>query len=191
MNKNDELNPVTKFITASQSNLEIAAAVYDNYEAGREQILKSFFKKLAKRLTAKHPDWESEYAPALFSERYGRFGIWKRLWKGHYRLVIEGYNWGERMIGGVWRDEFYLKGVPLNPKILPAIKELHNRDKCVSRGYYEAEVTLRFPASDWREPATLWRIHTDPRFLEEVEALFRSWMDIASPILDAAYKKKS
>ena len=185
-NKNDDLVAVTEFICASRQNLEIASAVFEQYEAAKAQIISGFFSRLANRLMNKLPGWSWEYAPAFFTERYGRFGIWKNPWKGRYRIVIEAYDWGARTIGGVWRDENTLGSAPRDPNLLAAVKQLHPGDRCVGRTWFEAEVTLRSPAADWRTPEILWRIHSDERFLGEIANLFLDWVKASEKMVDAA-----
>jgi hypothetical protein len=183
---NDDLVPVTEFISASRQNLEIAEAIYAQYEMARERIIQGFFARLGENLINKLPGWSREYAPTFFMERYGQFSIWKESWQGHYRFAIEAYDWGAGMIGGVWRDENALGGVSRNSEILAAINKLHPRDRCRDRVWFEAEVTLRSPAADWRKPEVLWRIHSDAQFLAEVEALFLGWVKSAERLVDAA-----
>lgn len=189
MNKNDDFVPVTEFITTSRKNLEVAAAVYEQYEAAREKIIGQFFDRLGRRLVGKLPGWSWEYAPAFYTERYGRFGIGKESWLRHYMIVVEAYDWGASMIGGVWRNEEALGAVPRGSEILAAVKQIHSGDRCQSRKWYEAEVTLRSPATDWRTPEALWRIHTDDRFLDEVEGLFLGWVKATEVLVDSAINR--
>ncbi len=182
--KNDDLVPITEFITASQNNLEIAAAVFDHYPAARDETLTSFFHNLGERLVGSQTGWWFDYSPKFFTERYGAFKIAKEGWQGKYEIRIEAHNWGEKIIGGVWRHH----GILRHTNYIPGLQEAFAGASLHPKRWmwYEAQFDLQSPSSDWREPGTLWRIQTDPRFLDEVEALFRSWMEIAVPHLDQA-----
>jgi len=184
--KNDDLVPVKEFITASPQNLEIATAIYEQYTAAREQILKNFFERLGKRLMADLPGWGYEYGPPFFTDQYGVFRIFKDSWKRRYEFVLEAYRWGERMNWGVWRREESLNGKPRSPEILAAVKKAFPAAK--SRVYYEAEIPITSPATDWQKPDVLWRLHSDREFLREVEGLFKTLIEIAEGPVDKCVK---
>jgi len=180
--KNDDLVPITEFITASQSNLEIAAAVFDHYLT--EDLPPP---PRTKTKAGKGSDAQDVTSFTLNVDKKGNIKIAKESWQGKYEIRIEAHNWGEKMMGGVWRHH----GILRHTNYIPGLQEAFAGASLHPKRWmwYEAQFDLQSPASDWREPATLWRIHTDPRFLDEVEALFRSWMGIAVPLLDTTCER--
>jgi len=180
-NPQDDLESVASFMTDSQENLAIATSVYDQYETVRQRILREFFAKLRHRLIKNRSGWWSEYAPPFFTTTYGAFKIAKDSWSGEYEIRIEAYDFGDKMIGGVSRCK-EVKGRPYCAPIFEAFKEANWPAR--QRASYEAEVTIKSPAADWRTAETLWRIKTKPEFLDEVEGMFLSWIKISEPLLD-------
>jgi hypothetical protein len=118
----DDLIPVTAFITESERNLEIATVIFERYEEARGEIIKGFLDRLTADLKSKLSGWSFRYEPLFFEERYGAFNMFKKQWKGRYRIRMEALEWGERMGYGVWRDADFLKSIPLSPELLTEVK---------------------------------------------------------------------
>lgn len=188
-NKNNDLDPIAEFIIASESNLETAKAVFENYTKARDLILQQFFEKLRKRLLVENAGWWSDYSPPFFEHRYGAFKIAKSSWQQKYEIRIEAYNSGERMIGGVWRHAKLLGETPYIAGLAEAFAAESQYPKRTA--WYEAQFEIHSPASDWRDPTSLWRIHTDTQFLSEVGALFQNWIEIAESFLDMACRQET
>ena len=110
--KNDDLVPVEQFIAESERNLDIAAAIYEQYEDARAAIVKAFLAELKTDLRANLKDWSFSYDPPFFTSPYGIFSLYKAGWKDRYAILLEAYNHGERMIYGVWRKEEVIGSVP-------------------------------------------------------------------------------
>ena len=179
--------PVRDFILESEQNLDVATAIYEQYEDARKSIMRSFLDRLAERLKKKLPGWTAEYEPSeFFTNRYACFHLFKPHWSKMYTIVLEAYMYGDRMIYGVWRNEDRLGGTARSPELLGAIRKTFSEAK--SRTYYEAEIPFTSPATDWRKPAVLWRIHADETFLAEVEALLLEVVELAEKQIDVLVK---
>lgn len=160
------VDSLTEYMLESEKNLRLAEATYVRYEAARQQIMVGFFKRLTARLTQVLPGWEFHYDAQFFTDKYGAYSACNPAWRKQYFLQLEAFEHGDRIIYGIWRDEDKLRNRRRSAPILAAVQKVHPSAK--SRIYYEAEITLRSPAPDWRPPAILWRIHKDPNFLEDV-----------------------
>ena len=160
------VDPLTEYMLESERNLRLAEATWRRYEAAREQIMSGFFKRLTLRLTQSLPGWKSRYDELFFVAEYSACDVWNPAWEEQYFLRLEAWKNGDRIIYGIWRDEDKLRNRPRSDTLLHAVQKEHPSAK--SRIYYEAELTIHSPAPDWRQPAVLWRIHQDPRFLEDV-----------------------
>ena len=132
----DDSVPIAEFMKASERNLMIATAIHETYEAARQEIVDAFAERLREDLEPELKGWKFRYGP-LIGTRYGHFDFFKKAWKGQYAIRLEGYEWGTKMIYGVWRDANEVEA-PLDAKLLAAVRAIAPRAKC--RGYYEAEM---------------------------------------------------
>jgi hypothetical protein len=162
MKTSDDLVSVKGFITESERNIEIASAIYEQFPAARQDIVREFFRKLAADLERKLPGWSTRYDPPFFDHQYGAFGIFKNTWNELYEVRIEAFKGGESMIYGVWRDERLLRRGARSEKLLAEVRK--NVPDATSRQWYEAEIRMTSPAKDWRKPNVLWRMHSDKTF---------------------------
>jgi hypothetical protein len=183
---NDDLISVKQFIVESKRNLDIATAIYEQYEGARETIIKDFLDRLETSLKAALKGWSYHYDSPFFTSSYGAFFLRKPCWNDRYAIVLEAYNRGERMIYGVWRDENLLKSVPRSPGLLGAVRK--KIPDATSRKYYEAEIRMTSPAKDWRKPEILWRMHSDDSFCAEVAALLVEVVSLAEKHIDVLAK---
>lgn len=188
MKANDDLVPVSQFIAESERNIEIATAIYEHYEDARAQIVSGFLKRLSSTLKAKLPGWSTSYDVPFFTKRYGAFDLFKPAWTERYTVRIEAYDYGKGMVYGVWRDAPSLTGVPPSGKLLAAVKAVLPR--ATSRSYYEAEILMSSPATDWRTPGALWRMHCDTAFHAEVEALLLEIVGLVEAPIDEMVKQR-
>ena len=186
MKTNNDLVPVSQFITESERNLEIASVIYEQYEAARQQIVKEFFDRLTADLKAKLPGWSFRYSEPFFDARHGAFDMFKKPWKERYRIRIEAYQFGVSMGFGVWRDRDLVRGIPFSAELLAAVKE--DFPRATSRDYFEAEISMTSPAPEWRTPKALWQIHSDEAFRAEVEALLLQIVTLTEEHIDALVK---
>ena len=93
------------------------------------------------------------------------------------------------MIYGVWREEGNIAHRPFTGEILTQVKKAHPSAK--ARIYYEAEVRLRSPESDWRPVDVLWQIHRDPLFLADVAGQMLEIATLTERIIDSVVAKRS
>jgi hypothetical protein len=180
---------LTDFILETERNFRIAEMVHISFPTARLQLIERFCEKLGVLLTKKLNGWKWEYWGPFFVERYGALDVWKPLWRDQYRLRLEAWQHGERMIYGIWRneDDEAMKNRSFAGKILTEVKKVHPSAK--ARKYYEAEVTLRSPEPDWRRAGVLWRIHTDVNFLNDVAAQMLEVANLTEKIVDSVVTK--
>lgn len=181
--------PFVQFMLESERNLRVAEAVHKYYEDARQELVVRFFQRLGTSLTKQLGAWKYEYHTPFFTEKYGAFDTWKPAWKGRYRVRIEAYNFGERMIYGIWRDEQKIGGRPFSPQLLSAVKKAIPAAEVKVRKWYEAEITMRSPAADWRPSEVLWRLHGDQSFLEDVSNHVVEVAQITATIIDSIVAK--
>lgn len=185
-NNPDDLVPITEFLLESETNLAVAKAIYDQYENAVGVLIAAFFEKVKSELRVGREDWSFECGKFLV-DQYAGFMLSKPSWKDCYTVRLEASGWGTRMIYGVWRREDRIGGVERNAKLLGMVRESFPSAK--SRRWYEAEVLMTSPASDWSKPEVLWRMHTDKNFLKEVVALLLQVIALAEIQLDAMAMK--
>ncbi len=181
--QNDDLMPVVEFLSLSRENLEVATVIHEQYAAARGEILKRFFEKLGDRLIQDRPEWDWGYSLEFFVDRYGAFWVAKESWRGEYEVRIEASDWGNELVGGVWRNVSILNGREIDRAILTEF-ELQIPSAQAAQ-WYEAYVPITSPVPDWRQPEALWRMQSDDRFLEDVASQFNLWIEIAEQHVDA------
>lgn len=187
MKANNDLIPISDFIAESERNLTVAAAVYEQYEAARDKLVAAFFKRLESDLAATLKNWKFEHSPLFFIERYGAFAAFKPTWKGRYQIRIEAVDYGNRMIYGVWRHEDLVKGVPRSADLLGTVRK--KLPSATSRAWYEAEIRMTSPATDWRKPNVLWRMQSNESFRKEVGALMLELIELTEKQVDCLCKQ--
>jgi hypothetical protein len=179
--------PLIDFILESERNLRVAEAAFESFEGARDQIIRGFCQRLGQRLNKKLIGWQFEYRWPFFTDRYGAFDLWKPTWRDQYHLRLEAWDYGARMIYGVWRDEGNIPRRPFTGEILTQVKKAHPSAK--ARIYYEAEVRLRSPEPDWRPIDVLWQIHTDRSFLADVAGQMLEIVTLTEKIIDSVVAK--
>jgi hypothetical protein len=179
---NNDLIPISDFITESERNLMVATAVYEQYEPARDNLVAAFFKRLESDLAARLQNWQFEYSPPFFIDRYGAFGAFKPTWKNRYQIRIEAVDSGNRMVYGVWRHEDLLKGVPRSADLLATVRR--KLPSATSRAWYEAEIRMTSPATDWRKPNVMWRMQSDESFRKEIATLMIELIDLTGKQVD-------
>jgi hypothetical protein len=138
-------------------------------------------------LSATLNDWAFEYSPRFFIDRWGAFAAFKPIWNGRYQTRVEAVDWGNRMIYGIWRHEDLIKGVPRSAELLATVRKKF--PSATSRFWYEAEIRMTSPATDWRKPTVLWRMQSDESFRKEVAALMLELIDITEKQVDCLSKQ--
>jgi hypothetical protein len=77
---------------------------------------------------------------------------------------------------------------PFCEELLTAIKRLHPSAR--AKAWWEARITMRSPATDWRSPDVLWRMHTEDTFVDNVAAQLLEVAKISVPFIDRLARKK-
>lgn len=188
MKTTDDLIPVKQFMVGGKINVEIATAVYNEYEKVRETIIKAFFERVTKLLKSQKRflSWQISYEGDFFVEEYAAYRLHKKTWKNRYDVRIEAWKYGERMNYGVWRDKKMLSRVEPNSSLLQAVRLKLPRAK--ARDYFEAEIRMDFPEPDWRQPKVIWRMIADKKFEIEVAGLLSEIVDLAEQHIDRRMK---
>jgi hypothetical protein len=188
MKTTGDLIAIKQFMIAGKTNVEIATAVYNEYEAVRESIINDFFDRVTKSLKRqkKFQSWQMSYDGGFFVEEYAAYRLHKKIWKNRYDVRIEAWKYGERMNYGVWRDKTLLSRVERNSALLQAVRQKLPRAK--ARDYFEAEIWMDFPEPDWRQPKVIWRMIVDKKFEIEVAALLSEIVDLAEQHVDRLMK---
>jgi len=181
-------NPIQKFILKNERNLRIAAAVAESWPEAREKLVSGFLDRLKSRLTKKLKGWKFELEGTCFHGRYVNFFLWKPAWHEQYFISLHFGDYGEKMRFGVFRSEYRIKKRKFCPELLAAVGTIDPSVR--SRTWWEAAIDMHSPATDWRKPEVLWRMHTDHTFLEEVSDQLLQVAKISAPILDRLVPKK-
>ena len=175
--------PVSEFILHSERNLRVATAVYKHFEEARDRLMQQFFQRLTVELTKELPGWRWKSPEPFFSTRYGKFSGCKPAWENQYYVHLEATESGTEMTYGIWRKYSALKDRDLCPTILERVQQLD--PNAWSNKWFEAGFAAQDPASDWTSPEILWRIHTDPEFLQIVAAHLLEVARATEAIIDA------
>lgn len=188
-NPSTQTESMEDFILKSESNLTTAATVFEAWPQVRTSLVSEFFNRVQAQLTAKLKGWKSELQGDFFNERYPGFLVWKPGCKGWYYVRLECYNYGQKMIFGVWRNEDQIMGRPFSKEMLAAVKA-HYPSARARALWWEAVVTMHVPAKDWRTPDVLWRMRTDNGFLDDVVKQIVEVAKLSEPIIDRLVQKK-
>jgi hypothetical protein len=180
-------DPLQEYILTSKKNLHIAATVAEAWPEARDQLVSVFLKRLGVELSNKLKGWKCESDGRYFIDRWPCFSVWKHRWADQYCVTLQCWNFGEKMLFGVTRDEIHIAKRSFCAEILDAVKQIYPSAK--SSKWWEAWVTMRSPAADWRNPEVLWNIHTDNTFLKDVAEQFLEVAEVCEPIIDRLVEK--
>ena len=183
--KND---PIQDFIMASEKNLTIAAAVSEAWPESKEILISGFLKRLGLRLIKQLKGWKFDIGGRFFIESHPSFSFWKRAWENQYWIILQSNNYGEKMLFGVGRDEIQIAKRPFCAEVLDVVRTLHPSAR--STKWYEAQVTMRSPAADWRKAEVLWRMHTEIIFLNDVAEQLLEVAKSTEHIIDKLARQK-
>ena len=179
---------VQNFILKNRDNLRIAATVGEAWPDAREKLVSAFLDRLDARLKRKLRGWEfSRWGGRFFVDAYPGDYFWKPAWAGQYGLGLQCDEYGARMIFGVYREKESIGKRPNSEKLLSAVATLHPSSR--TNAWWEARITMRSPAADWREPAVLWRMHKDAKFLKDVAEQLLAIANVSEPIIDRLVRK--
>jgi len=181
--------PIQDYILKSEQNLRIAAAVGEAWPDAREKLVSTFLDRIDMRLKRKLKGWKFErWGGRFFVDAYPSYYFWKPAWEGQYYLGLECNEYGQRMIFGVMREKARIGKRPFSEQLLNAVRKVQPSAR--THSWWEARITMRAPAADWRKPKVLWQIHKDAKFLESVEEQLLEVAINSAPIIDRLARKK-
>jgi hypothetical protein len=180
--------PIQEFIIQSKENLRIAAAVAETWPEARSQLVSAFLDRLDTRLKGKLKEWETFRQHDFFNDHWAGYYVAKPAWGKVYAIGFECVQHGGTMYLGISRKTNDTRKQPLSPELLGAVKTIHPSAK--SHPWYEAFVTLRSPAPDWRKPDVLWRMHKDTEFLTNVADQLLELAKVSGHIIDRLVRNK-
>jgi hypothetical protein len=176
--------PIQEFIIRSEKNLRIAVAVAETWPKARSQLVSGFLNRLDARLKRKLKGWELWREHEFFNDMWAGYWVAKPAWEDRYWI---GFECG-RMDIGIARITDNTRKHPLSPELLAAAQTIHPSAK--SSPWWEAWVTLRSPAPDWRKPDVMWRMHKDAEFLTDVADQLLEIVEVSEHIIDRLVRKK-
>lgn len=175
-------DPIRTFIIKNPSNLKIAAAVGTAWPKVREDLVATFIKQLEERLLKKLKGWKPEPSDKYTGNSWSSFAVFKPTWADQYYVTLFFDKDGREVSFGVLRDEEHINKRPHNKEVLDAVRAVHPSAKPCS--WWEAKTIMRSPATDWGKPETLWRLHSDKKFLDEVAEQILQMAAVVAPIID-------
>lgn len=182
-------DPIVNYVLKNERNFHITAAVGAAWPDARNKIVSGFLDRLDLRLKRKLKGWKSDRYGALFLDAYSGYYISKPGWDEQYYLNLQFGEYGKNMVFGVGRD-FEQRGKrPFCDDVLSAVARLHPAAR-QRKWWWEAQVTMRSPAADWRDSEVLWRAHKDQKFLEDVAEQLLAVAKATAPIIDRLARKK-
>jgi hypothetical protein len=181
-------DPLQEFILKDEQNLRIAVAVSEAWPDVRSRITTTFLDRLTTKLVKELPGWATETWETCFEHAYASFQLYKPTWE-YYWVDLQFRDCGQNMRLGIVREESLVSDRPFSPDILEAVRKIYPSAKQAK--WWEAIIVLRSPATDWRTPDVLWRMHTDSSFLDTVAEQMVALAKATEFILDRLHKKKS
>lgn len=187
-------DPVQEFILQSEQNLRIAVAVTEAWPEARKQLLEGFVDRLEVRLKQKLTGWKSERWDGDRNDGYLSFYLWKPAWQAQFKqpqyyihLEVVG---GQRTAFGLARNDGlkHLKSRGPSWDALAAVTKSNPSAKV--KPWWEAKIWMESPAADWSAPAVLWRMHQDPKLLEEVATQLLEVADVSEAVVDRLVQSK-
>jgi hypothetical protein len=177
---------IQDYILVNQKNLAVAAAVVVAWPDARERIVSGFLGRLQLQLTAELKGWKFGRESTIYVDEYATYYFLKPEWAGDYGLKLQWGKYGVEMVLGVYWVREKVGKRPHCDDLLCAVKEKFPSAK--SNPWYEARVEMKTPASDWRSPEIMWRMHTDATFLNSVAEQLLDLAKISEPFVDRLVK---
>lgn len=181
-------NPVHDYILQSERNLQIASAVSEALPEAKEKLVFGFLTRLGSYLIEQLQGWKYAIEGRFFIDQWPCFNVFKPNWGNDYGITLQCWGFGEKMLLGVTRDEKNKSIPPVCGEVLSAVKTLHPSAK--SEKWWEAQVTIRSPAGDWRKPDVLWRMHKEKLFLSDVADQLLEIAKISEPVVNRLTRRK-
>jgi hypothetical protein len=179
--------PIQDYILKNEHNFSIASTVGEAWPQAREKLVAGFFDRLDSHLKKKLKGWKTGlWGGRFFVDAYPGFYIWKPAWE-HHSVAFQCGGYGDRMVIGISRSTDDTRKLPLYAPLLSAAQKIDPSAK--SQNWWEARINMHSPAPDWRKPDVLWRMHKDPKFLENVAEQLLALAKISEPIVDGLVRK--
>lgn len=182
-------NPIQEFILKNELNLRVGVTVAEAWLEARDKLSSEFLKRLDTRLKRELRGWESEpWGGEFFVDQYPGYYFWKPAWKGRYSIGLQCGNYGKSMDFGIGRDSEDTCKQPYRDELLVAMREVYPSAQHYPS--WEARVSMRSPARDWRDPKILLRMHTDKEFLNEVAEHLLAVANLSASLIDRLVRRK-
>lgn len=178
---------IQDYILKSERNLGVATAVGEAWPEARQKLVSSFLDRLESRLKKKLKNWKCGRYGQFFAESDTGFYLLKAAWENQYSIGLQFRDHGEHMVIGVVREVPYIGKRQFCVELAEAFKKIH--PSATTHQWWEARSPLRSPATDWRKPEVLWRMHTEKQFLVEVAEQLLAVAKISEPIIDKLVRK--
>jgi hypothetical protein len=155
----------------------------------RRRIAEEFLRRLSGRLLAELPGWKSDAWEQFFEHGYANFYVEKQSWFGEYGVTLQADCNGRRMMFGIQRDNNKTVAEwPLSGELLDAVRPVFASVK--AKQWWDVQMPMRNPASDWTTPEALWRMHADQSVLDMVADQMLIVAKTTESIIDRITEKK-
>jgi hypothetical protein len=180
-------DPIQDYILRNKHHLRIASAVGEAWTEARQKLVSRFLDRLETWLKKKLRGWEFGPKGEFLEPVTANYYFQRPAWQDLYWIWLVCDDSGKSMYFGVGRDPERLKR-RFSQELLNAVTKIHSSAK--KERWFEARITMRSPAPDWRKPEVLWRMHKDPKFLAEVAEQLLEVAKISEPIIDRLVRRK-
>ena len=186
--KPSKAEPIRDYILKDEETFGIAAKIADAWPDVQEKVTTGFLNRLGSRLSKRLKGWRVEpYGGRFFLDAFPGFYVWKPKWKYH-AIGIQCEEHGRRMIIGVSNYTDINRKLPKHQEVLAAVQKIQPTAK--PNAYWEARIGMQSPESDWSTPAALWRMNTDPTFLNAVADQILEIAEVSEASIDRVYRGK-
>lgn len=181
-------DPIRDFILAEKNNLTIAAAVANAWAKTRQHLVSGFLDRLESRLKRTLKGWQSDREQKFYENSWACYDLWKPDWNNEYGLGLIWYDYGKKIAFGIYRDKDNFGQRPFCPDVLKAVAAI---DPSAGKNpWWEAQILMKHPATDWSNPDVLWQMHTDEGFLQSVTDQLLEVAKITEPVIDQWMRRK-
>ena len=180
-------NPTTEFILSQEKHFKIAADVANAWSQVRQQVATDFLDRLEARLKTCLKGWHSERVENFYVDQWPSWSIWKPEWSDQYGLALQCGDYGKEMVIGVYREKDKMEPRPFSEELMAAVRNHFPHAK--THSWWDARIVMKDPATDWRPADVLWRMKTDPGFLDKVAGELLDLATISEPIVDKLVKQ--
>ena len=180
-------NPIETYFLKTEHNFRIAVAVGEQWPVTRERLVSGFLDRLDLGLKKKLKGWASYRYQTFFIDAYPGYCIFKPSWEDQYSITLQLNDYGAQMVFGIVREVHNIGKRPFCEELLSAVAKSYT--SASNQRWWEARMIMRSPATDWRKPEVLWRMHKNADFLQEVSEQLLDVARISEPIIDRLVRK--